>query len=132
MTKIILSTLFGLLFIFSFSQTQLEMNQEAQNKYKKADTELNSVYQNILKEYSSDSVFIKNLRASQRIWIQFREAEMKAKFPDRPDGYYGSIQPLCWSSYLTELTQERTNKLNVWLEGSEEGDMCSGSVKIIE
>lgn len=129
MTKIILSILFGLLFIFCFSQTQLEMNQEAQNKFKKADTELNSVYQKILKEYSSDSVFIKNLRASQRIWIQFRDAEMKAKFPDRPDGYYGSIQPLCWSNYLTELTQERTNKLMDWLTESEEGNMCNGSVK---
>lgn len=129
MIKIILSTLFGLLFIFSFSQTQLEMNQEAQNKYKKADTELNLVYQKILKEYSSDSVFIKSLRVSQRIWIQFRDAEMKTKFPDRPDGHYGSIQPLCWSNYLTELTQERTNKLKVWLTESDEGDMCSGSVK---
>jgi uncharacterized protein YecT (DUF1311 family) len=38
-------------------------------------------------------------------------------YPDREDGYYGSIQPVCWNMYLTELTQERTKKLRIWLTG---------------
>lgn len=31
---------------------------------------------------------------------------------------------------LKELTEERTEKLKVWLNGIEEGDMCIGSVKL--
>ena len=93
---------------FCFSQTQLDMNTQAFNNYKKADTKLNQVYSQILKEYKSDIVFITNLKNSQRLWIQFRDAEMKAKYPDREEGYYGSIFPLCWNLYIKELTEERT------------------------
>jgi uncharacterized protein YecT (DUF1311 family) len=114
----------------SFSQTQSEINEEAYNNYKKADKELNVVYQKILNDYKSDTAFLKNLKAAQKIWINFRDAEMLAKFPDREPGYYGSIQPTCWSNYLQELTEERTKRLKVWLTGIEEGNMCSGSVNI--
>lgn len=54
---------------------------------------------------------------------------MKSKYPDREEGYYGSIHPMCWILYLTELTEERTKKLKTWLLGIEEGDVCNGSVK---
>ena len=108
------------------------MNTQAFNNYKKADTKLNQVYSQILKEYKSDVVFITNLKNSQRLWIQFRDAEMKAKYPQREDGYYGSIFPLCWNLYLKELTEERIKKLNIWLVGISEGDACNGSVKMKE
>ena len=115
---------------FSFAQTQLEMNTQAGANYKKADKELNSAYTKILKEYKSDTAFIKNLKASQNIWIKFRDAEMKMKYPDREPGYYGSIQPLCWYNYLEKLTKKRTKELKTWLSGIEEGNCCSGSVKM--
>jgi len=99
------------------------------DSYKKTDKKLNEVYQAILKAYKSDTEFIKNLRVSQRIWITFRDAEVKVKFPDREDGYYGSIHPLCVSLYLEDLTKDRISTLNLWLKGSEEGDACSGSIK---
>jgi uncharacterized protein YecT (DUF1311 family) len=130
MKKIMVLIVICLISNFGFSQTQFEMNQSANNDFLKADKELNSVYQEIIKEYKSDINFIKNLKASQKIWIQFRDAEMKVKFPEREDGYYGSVFPMCWSSYMEELTRERTKKLKIWLTGIEEGDVCSGSVKI--
>ena len=115
--------------VITFGQTQLQMNQDAHNGYLKADKELNVVYSKILNEYKADTAFIKNFKAAQRIWIQFRDAEMKSRYPDRESGYYGSIQPTCWSTYLAELTKERTKKLTIWLVGIQEGDACSGSVK---
>lgn len=133
MKQILLTIVMLLSLIISnqaYGQTQLEMNQEEQKKYLKADKELNLVYNQILKEYKSDVEFIKNLKIAQRIWIQFRDAEMKSRYPDREPGYYGSIHPMCWSIYLTELTEERTKKLKIWLTGIAEGDACSGSVKI--
>lgn len=106
------------------------MNEDVYKEYQRADKELNTVYTAILKKYKSDVVFIKNLRNAQRIWVQFRDAEMLAKYPERPAGEYGSIQPMCWYIYLQELTQERTAKLKTWLNSSEEGDVCAGSVEV--
>jgi uncharacterized protein YecT (DUF1311 family) len=127
--KYILSLVFCFFCFFGFSQTQAELNTMQYDSYKKTDKKLNEVYQAILKAYKSDTEFIKNLRTSQRIWITFRDAEVKVKYPDREDGYYGSIHPLCVSLYLEELTLDRISTLNLWLKGSEEGDACSGSIK---
>jgi uncharacterized protein YecT (DUF1311 family) len=127
--KYILSLVFCFFCFFGFSQTQAELNTMQYDSYKKTDKKLNEVYQAILKAYKSDPEFIKNLRTSQRIWITFRDAEVKVKYPDREDGYYGSIHPLCVSLYLEELTLDRISTLNLWLKGSEEGDACSGSIK---
>ena len=115
---------------FCIGQTQLEINTEANTEYQTADKELNSTYKKILKEYSSDLVFIKNLKITQNIWIKFRVAEVNMKYPSREPGYYGSIQPTFWSMYMTELTKKRIKELKIWLTGIPEGDACSGSVKM--
>jgi len=128
--KYILSVVFCFFCFFGFSQTQAELNMMQYDSYKKTDKKLNEVYQAILKAYKSDASFIKNLRTSQRIWITFRDAEVKVKYPDRADGYYGTIHPLCVSLYLEELTVDRISTLNLWLKGAEEGDGCSGSINV--
>ena len=111
------------------AQTQTEMNEQAHKDFLKTEKELNSTYNKILKQYKSDTAFIKNFKKAQQIWLKLRDAEMEAKFPDRDKRNYGSIFPMCWSSYLAELTQERIKKLEEWLTGTEEGG-CAGSVKI--
>jgi uncharacterized protein YecT (DUF1311 family) len=100
-----------------------------QDSYQLADKELNIVYQRILNEYQTDTLFIENLKASQRIWVTFRDAELKVKYPESEPGYYGSIYPVCVSNYLEGLTRERIKTLKIWLEGIEEGDVCAGSVR---
>lgn len=128
----------GLFIVFLFiaqaalSQTQLEMNQQAHAAYQQADKKLNTVYRKIVSLYKADAVFIANLKESQRIWIKFRDAEVKMKYPDREAGFYGSIHPLCWSNYLEHLTHQRTEKLREWLEAAEEGDECAGSAILKE
>lgn len=117
-------------FNFCFSQTQSEMNQNANSDYMKADKELNAVYNTILKEYKSDKKFLTKLKTAQKAWIAFRDAEMNAMFPEENKQLeYGSIFPMCWSMAATELTKERTRKLKIWVNGIEEGNVCSGSVK---
>jgi uncharacterized protein YecT (DUF1311 family) len=130
MKRIILLNVLVLIASFSIAQSQAELNEEAKNKYKTADMELNRVYNMIVKEYKSDSTFIKNLKKSQKLWVQFREAEMIVKFPDRQWGYYGNVQPMCWLLYKEELTKERITTLKAWLEGIEEGDVCRVSIKL--
>jgi uncharacterized protein YecT (DUF1311 family) len=113
----------------SLGQTQYEMNQDAYKDFQKNDKELNTVYKKILEEYKSDTMFIKNLKIAQNIWVQLRDAEMKAKFPEEDGVSYGSVESMCWNMYKTQLTSERTKTLKLWLIGSDEGDVCSGSVK---
>ena len=130
MMKKLLLILFCLPMI-GFGQTNINIEENANQSYKNSDAELNEVYREILKEYSTDTIFIKALRISQRNWIKFRDSELKMKYPDRESsGWYGSIYPLCVSNYLAELTQIRTERLKIWLTGIEEGDVCSGTVKI--
>ncbi|SFE67470.1 lysozyme inhibitor LprI family protein [Flavobacterium xueshanense] len=130
MKKLLILASFLLISNFAIGQTQLEMNATANTDYQKADKELNSTYKKILKEYSIDLVFIKNLKIAQNIWIKFRDAEVNMKYPQREPGYYGSIQPTCWRMYMTELTKKRIKELKIWLTGIPEGDACSGSVKM--
>ncbi|VXB97366.1 conserved exported hypothetical protein [Flavobacterium sp. 9AF] len=131
MKKIVLTIAFFLLSIISFGQTQSEMNEEENQKYLQADKELNEVYLKIMKEYKHDVEFIANLKISQNYWIKFRDAEMNAIFPKKDKMLnYGSVFPMCWSIQLTKLTKERTETLKKWLKGVEEGDLCSGSIKI--
>ena len=77
------------------------MNESAHKDFLKADKELNHVYQQILKDYKDDAVFIKSLKASQRIWIQSRDAELKMMYPNREPGYYGSNTPLSLAKRVT-------------------------------
>jgi uncharacterized protein YecT (DUF1311 family) len=127
--KRILLLLWGLNCALVFSQTQSEMNEESLDSFYKADKELNEVYRKILIEYKSDTTFIKNLKISQRIWITFRNAELKMKYPDREPYWYGSMQPVCENDYLKELTRERIKKLKEWFNGVPEGEGCGGSIK---
>ena len=117
--------------MIGFGQTNINMEENANQSYKNSDAVLNEVYREILNEYSNDTIFIKALRISQRNWIKFRNSELKMKYPDRGSAdWYGSIHPLCVSNYLAKLTKIRTERLRIWLTGIEEGDVCSGTVKI--
>jgi hypothetical protein len=129
---IIALIVFGALWTEASAQTQGEMNQDAAGEFKAADKELNAIYKQILEDYADDDVFLANLKEAQRCWIDFRDAQLKMKYPDREPGYYGSIQPVCEMTYLTELTQDRIKTLNVWIEGVEEGNLCGGTVKVKE
>jgi len=113
-----------------YAQNQSELSQQAISSFKNADKELNDIYKQILVEYKSDTVFIMNLKESQRLWIMFRDSELKVKYPDREPGYYGSFYQYCINSYLEQLTRERVKTLRIWIEGTEEGDVCNGSVKM--
>ena len=116
---------------FDKATTQLESNECAGKEYEKADAELNRVYKAILEKYKADPLFLEKLRAAQRAWLAYRDAEIAAKYPhaDEPR-YYGSIFPMCDALYRAQLTQERTRKLREWLDGGEEGDACGGSVEV--
>lgn len=128
----ILTMLFFLFSLISTAQTQSEMNVEAYNSYMVADKELNKMYDKIRIAYKNDTLFLANLKVAQRAWIQFRDADINARYPNGNKDYYGSVFPMCQSLYLQSLTEKRISELKLWLDGLEEGDVCSGSVRIKE
>jgi uncharacterized protein YecT (DUF1311 family) len=131
MKTILLLLACSLVSFTSFGQSQGQLNQEADAAYQKADQELNRVYQQIFKEYRTKTVFLQSLKVAQQRWIQFRDAEMKARFPATNSLVeYGSFFPVCYSNGMEELTKARTKQLRLWLTGIPEGDMCNGSVKV--
>jgi len=105
----------------------------AKYDYKTTDKQLNMVYNKILLESKSDTLFVKRLKEAQRAWIKFRDAQIEARFPtvkkDDQDKEYGSIYPVCACLELTELTKQRINQLEAWLNGTVEGNVCGGSYK---
>lgn len=111
----------------AFSQSQSELNKQAGQEYKDADKKLNEIYQLILKEYAPNKTFVKNLKEAQRIWIQFRDAQVSVMYPGSAKSY-GSVFPMCKANYLAELTHQRTDALRVWLNGLPQGDVCTGSI----
>ncbi len=112
------------------AQTQADLDQQSCGQFHKADASLNATYSRILKEYGKDAQFISKLKAAQRAWLAFRDADLEAWFP-KPDkqAEYGTVYPMCRCTQLQELTEQRTKELRVWLDGIPEGDVCSGSVR---
>lgn len=133
--KILRSLLLSLAFLalvaplWVHPQTQPELNIEACEEYRKADEELNKTYNQILVLYSDETEFIEKLKSAQRAWITFRNLHLESIFPKTNRSQYGSVKPMCRCIILAELTNERTRVLKGWLEGTEEGNVCAGSVK---
>lgn len=117
MKKLLFLALF-LLPIAVFSQTQMEMNRQAAEDYAKADKELNVVYQQIMKKYAKDTLFIDYMKAAQHRWIDFRDAEFKRYMPQFMQGntYYGTMYSLERSSFMEQMTADRVKTLKLILK----------------
>ena len=105
--------------------TQLELNACALDEFKRADLELNETYAALLKKENQDPTFIRKLRAAQRAWITFRDAEIDATFACNekdPRVCWGSMLPLSVSAYKTKLTRERTARLQRILDQGRPAD----------
>lgn len=125
-------TIATLIFIsnISFSQSQMEMNGSAEDKFIRIDKKLNEVYNQILVEYSGNKQFVKNLKTSERLWIKFRDAEMLMRYPEDDVIREASVFNLCYFEHLTELTESRIKTLQEWISGAREGEVCGGSVRL--
>jgi uncharacterized protein YecT (DUF1311 family) len=117
MTKIYLTLLCIIIASLGFAQTQADVNYDALQEYKRSDLKLNEVYKNILTAKKSDVVFIQNLKKAQRLWVQYRDAQLAIKYPpQKEEGYYKSVLPMLQASFLTEVTIQRIGDLEGLIE----------------
>jgi uncharacterized protein YecT (DUF1311 family) len=90
-----------------FSQSQLDINDQAAADYKKADAKLNKVYNQLVKLISSEkekSLLVK----SEKAWIAFRDAQANFK-QEQYDG--GSMQASLYFGEMKDLTEARIKQL---------------------
>ena len=109
----------------SSASATVEMNQCAEKEYAAADSELNAVYQATLakiakttgeKPYDAKS-WEAALRASQRAWVGFRDAQCKGLVPMQWSGGTGSTSAVL--NCMTTLTRERVAMLKDGSSGLE-------------
>jgi uncharacterized protein YecT (DUF1311 family) len=115
------------------AQTQAQQNATTCQEWEQADKKLNVLYKQVQTLYASNPVFLKAFKASQVAWLKFRDAQEEALYPTQPGQpkrvTYGSVYPSCNCAVLTDLTTARNRQLQLWVDGIEEGDVCSGSVR---
>ncbi len=129
MKQILLVFLFSLPAGLTFAQPRNQIAPPQVERLKNADNELNRVYKQILLEYRSDTLFVQNLKKAQRIWIQFRDAEVSMRYPLRKTDPIGDQSSVCIPDYIAQLTKQRVETLKLWLDGWQADDVCRGSIK---
>ena len=112
-----------------FAQSQTEMNIKACNSAKKSEVRMNKLYQQILKEYQKDKVFIAKFKKAQKAWILYRDAEIEAEYPTRPGELYGTVKPMCDCQIFESFVLKRIKELEKWIKGSVCCDVCGPSWK---
>lgn len=117
-------------FIIAGAQTQLELNAEAHHELKLSEQTMDSVFTAVVEKYDDSPDFIVRLKKAQKAWISYRDAHLESMYPGKNKrANYGSVYPLCASTFLVQLNNQRTEQLKKWLDGIEEGDVCAGSVR---
>jgi uncharacterized protein YecT (DUF1311 family) len=115
---------------FAVAQTQGDINEISCRAYRKADAELNKTYKRILTDYKDDGTFIKKLKSAQNAWLKYRDAHVESIYPEADKLLqYGSVFGMCNCDAMKKLTEQRTAMLMKWIDGVQEGDVCSGSIK---
>lgn len=93
------------------AQTQMEMNFQALEDFKKADAKLNKVYQETMKQLSPERQ--KLLRETQRAWLKYRDLAAKSAGAQYEGG---SIQPLIIHTTMSDMTDYRTKQIKSLIE----------------
>jgi uncharacterized protein YecT (DUF1311 family) len=86
--------------------TQFDMNECAGREYKKADAELNKVYQQLMRASAPEEQ--PKLKAAQLAWLKFRDAQCDYESALNAGGtMYSMVVDYC----LADVTQARTKQL---------------------
>ncbi len=110
------------------SQMGLQLSQEV--IYDSLTKQMNLEYTKIVKNYSDNPAFLKNLKTAQEAWLVYKDAQIMMKYPENDPSRETSSFNMCLLGYVNDLLRERIATLKAWNEGENEGYMCSGSVKL--
>ena len=113
------------------STTQRDLNICADKAARSAQARLNSLLKKIRTANTDDKEFLAALDESQKAWGQYRDAQMKLRFPKKDkQAEYGSVFPMCAAQEGESLTEKRISELRQWVVGDKEGNVCVGSLPV--
>lgn len=98
---------------------QAEMNQCAADDYAAADKKLNTTWKKLMAQFKDDKTATAKLKAAQKAWIAFRDAEIAAQFAcDEGDVRvcWGSMYPMLVNGELQAMTETRTERLQKYID----------------
>ena len=107
---------------------QIEMTACVADDYKAADKVLNSTWKALINMKKENKGYIEKIKVSQNLWIKFRDAEVAAQFAcDEGDERtcWGSMYPMLKLTALTEITEERTKRLQGYIDTDPESALTS-------
>lgn len=97
------------------ARTQLDMNVCADKEFKKADAELNRVYNRYMAGLDDEGKA--KLKEAEMAWIKYRDATCESE----SDIYRGgSMRPMIYSFCLASVTDERTKRIKGMIKDSEQ------------
>jgi uncharacterized protein YecT (DUF1311 family) len=102
--------------------TQPELNGCAYADFKKADDELNALYQLQITRLTDDANK-KNFRIAQNAWIAFRDASCLYEVGERTQAS-GSMWPMRQMNCQTALTLKRVDELKEYVACTTAEDFC--------
>lgn len=99
-------------------RNQAELNQCSLDEYTAADKKLNQTWKKLMIKFKNDKTALTKLKAAQKAWIVFRDAEIEATFAcDAGDRTcWGSMEPMLRNGELTALTLARTQRLQKYID----------------
>jgi uncharacterized protein YecT (DUF1311 family) len=101
----------------SLGQTQVELNQQSNAEFQKADKQLNETYTALMAKISAAGKT--RLREAQITWLRFRDQECAFEAMGTEGG---SVHPLIVNACLARLTLARVKDLDNQLN-CQEGDL---------
>ncbi len=126
-----ISMLVFVLLIFKFKEHDKVEYRSQKYPYFETNKKIQFMYKEIKELYSDDELFLQKLESSNLAWLKAVDADFDLKFPhaDEASYYYGSSFPMCSKEYKESIIARRLQFLAEWINKTEEGDVCSGSVK---
>lgn len=106
--------------------TQVYMTVCAGDALSDADRQLNATYQAVLKKWGAFPDMVAKLRQSERDWLVYRDADIKARFAvSDASPFQGSDSAEIHSFYRAGLEFERVARLCEYLRGGPDGERDS-------
>ena len=98
--------------------TQPEINQCAADDYTASDKKLNDTWKSLMAKFKDDKTATAKLKAAQKAWVAFRDAEVEAQFAcdDKSGSCWGSMEGMLRNGVLKELTDTRTERLQKYID----------------
>jgi uncharacterized protein YecT (DUF1311 family) len=99
------------------AMSQTAMNACAGGEDRRADAELNTVYQKVLSAARAQPSAVENIRKMERAWIAYRDAYLGAMYPAADkQAEYGSVYPMNVGLVRARLTYKQIDELRALIE----------------